>query len=177
MKKLLLVLLFIFLGLSYLIDGSIRDIVRVIAFDIFVAGYLYWKFKPVIPQYKWKESEAVIISSEVMCNEGDYYPQVNYSYQLCDVEYASDVLTELGLFKLYHTNESAAKLVKQYEVGKKIKIYVSPEDHSKAVIIPGVNWRWPVSFAVLCGTFTFLAFFPDIYKNILNAVASIFVLT
>lgn len=129
----------------------------------FTVGLLFFYFFTIRPLQKchaaksWQTASATVLSSEVKSHrdsDGDttYSIYIRYKYQFNNTPYTNDRYSFLeGSSSGY---DSKAKIVHSHPAGKKITIYVNPENPSDSVINRSMKWiliigLFPLVFVVV----------------------------
>jgi hypothetical protein len=90
----------------------------------------------------WPKTDGAVQSSTVIRSDGvgpasnHYKPGVEYSYSVEGKQYSGEdmVIGPTGTLPWL-----AKKEAEQYPVGSRVQVYYNPEDHSEAVLKPGVT--------------------------------------
>ena len=129
--------------------------------------YLFYR---LIRIYLWKKTQGEIIQSEIKKNEkivayDYYYPLIKYKYVVNGKEFISDRIFLTDIASDYKTIE---KIVKNYPVGKKVKVFYNPFNPKEAVLKrnfhTGMFIQALVFFSML-SVFLYTLIFEIIYKG------------
>ena len=98
---------------------------------------------------RWTQVEGKIISSEAYLeDDGELYtPEIVYEYTAGG---ATHVGSKVQAFLIqYNWSGPARRLCEKYPTGETVKIYVDPNDPTRAVLVPGID---PHGFWLFFGT-------------------------
>lgn len=120
----------------------------------------------------WPKTDGTVTSSKVVHSEGatvasnHYQPVVEYSYTVGGKEYLGNniVIGPTGTLPWLAKRE-----VDQYPVGSSVQVYYKPQDHSEAVLNPGVTKSINGTIAVgliLVGIGIVQLFYPFLHINL-----------
>ena len=84
---------------------------------------------------RWPAVEGRIEVSEPQSPENDLLPLIEYSYQVQGRSYRRRLEFPAGTFP--QTPDFAAAYVRKYPVGRKVQVYVNPDDPQEAVLERG----------------------------------------
>ena len=86
-----------------------------------------------------------------------YTPQVAYSYSVGGTEHQAHTLSTLE--EMYYQEADAARVVKRFPAGKRVRVYYDPANPADAVLVPGVipSLRLPFIMGGCLMTFSLLA--------------------
>lgn len=97
---------------------------------------------------EWPDVEGTVTSSTVMpARSGEYsgYPDVTYEYRVGGEARQGNRIS-MGMMGR-GTPEGAARIVKQYEVGSKVRVCYDPANPSYSVLVRGANMKTVGSLA------------------------------
>jgi uncharacterized protein YjeT (DUF2065 family) len=122
----------------------------------------------------WPKTDGTVTSSKVVHtvtagahgNSNHYQPVVEYSYSTGGKEYSGNNIVIGPTGKLPWL---AKREVDQYPVGSSLQVYYNPQDHSEAVLNPGVTKSINGTIAaglILVGIGIVQLFYPFLHINI-----------
>jgi len=124
---------------------------------------------------KWPTTQAKMISFvpkgpysrkrlERLLPEGItwFYPEVRYEYQVNGIKYQSEILS-FGVPMHYRQRKS-------YEPGKIVSASYNPNFPSESVLIPGLDFKSPITIGIGALVVGLLVYFGNIIKKIFTAI-------
>ena len=104
----------------------------------FLMGFVFYKYSQKTKN--WPRTYGIVKSSEVVHKVVDtrnsYIATVTYDYTVRKKEYSGD---KIGIGPVGSLPWIEEEKIKPYPVGARVPVYYNPQDHSEAILEPGVK--------------------------------------
>jgi len=133
----------------------------------FLMGFACYKHS--LKSLNWPTTYGTVTSSKVVHKVvgtvNQYIATVEYNYNVRNNEYTGDKIDVGPVGSLPWLEEEK---IKPYQVGARVQVYYNPQDHSEAILEPGVKsgtiW-WLVVPIIIIVAGIFQLFFPFMKKT------------